>query len=175
MLIIIIAIAAIAVLWAITTANGFKRREIKIQESLSGIEVALTKRYDLLTKLLDTARGYMTHEKEVYSEVIRLRRGMSVGELNEAEAQMSKLSGRLFAVAESYPELKSAEVFRQLQAGIADAEEHLQAARRVYNANVASYNTAIVMFPARLLAGGRTAREFFEAESHKREDVKMSF
>jgi len=77
--------------------------------------------------------------------------------------------------AESYPELKSGEVFRQLQAGIADAEEHLQAARRVYNANVAAYNTSIVMFPASLLAGGRTAKEFFEAESHKREDVKMSF
>lgn len=175
MLIIIIAIVVIAALWAVSTANGFKRKEIKIQESLSGIEVALTKRYDLLTKLLDTAKGYMAHEKEVYSEVIRLRKGMSVGELNEAEAQMSKLSGRLFAVAESYPELKSGEVFRQLQAGIADAEEHLQAARRVYNANVAAYNTSIVMFPASLLAGGRTAKEFFEAESHKREDVKMSF
>ncbi len=172
---VILAIVVIALLWAVTTANGFKKKEIKIQESLSGIEVALTKRYDLLTKLLDTAKGYMSHEKEVYSEVIRLRKGMSVGELSEAEAQMSKMSGRLFAVAESYPELKSGEVFRQLQSGIADAEEHLQAARRVYNANVAAYNTAIVMFPASLLAGGRTAKEFFEAESHKREDVKMSF
>ena len=172
---ILIVVLVIAVIWAVSTVNGFKRKEIKIQESLSGIEVALTKRCDLLTKLLDTTKGYMQHEKEVYSEVIRLRKGMSVGDMNEAEAQMSAMTGRLFAVAESYPELKSAAVFRELQNGISDAEEHLQAARRAYNANVAAYNTAIAMFPGSLLAGGRTAKEFFEAESHKREDVKMTF
>ena len=67
---ILIVVLVIAVIWAVSTVNGFKRKEIKIQESLSGIEVALTKRCDLLTKLLDTTKGYMQHEKEVYSAVI---------------------------------------------------------------------------------------------------------
>ena len=172
---IIVLIIVIVLLWAVGTVNGFKKKEIKIDESLSGIEVALTKRYDLLTKLLDTAKGFMKHEKEVVTETIQLRNGMSVGELNEAEAKMSRLSGSIFAVAESYPELKSDKVFTELTDGIQDAEEHLQAARRVYNANVTAYNTAIAMFPASLLAGGRTPKAFFEAEAHKKADVKMEF
>ena len=76
---------------------------------------------------------------------------------------------------EGYPELRSSEVFVELQRGIRDAEEHLQAARRLYNANVTAYNTEIAMFPAKLLAGGRQPKEFFAAEEGKREDVKMEF
>ena len=174
-LIIIAVVAVIAVIWCISTQNGFKRREIKVQEALSGIEVALTKRYDMLNKLLDTAKGYMKHEKEMFTEVIRLRQGMSIGEMNTAEHQMTEMSGKLFAVAENYPELRSSDVFVELQRGIRDAEEHLQAARRLYNANVTEYNTAIAMFPASLLAGGRSPMEFFEAEDYKRDDVQMKF
>ena len=174
-LIILAVVALILVVWVISTQNGFKRREIKVEEALSGIEVALTKRYDMLTKLLDSTKGYMKHEKETFTEVIRLRQGMSIGELNTAQHQMSEMSGRLFAIAENYPELRSSDVFSELQKGIRDAEEHLQAARRLYNANVTDYNTAIVMFPASLLAGGRAPKEFFEAEDYKREDVQMKF
>ena len=85
------------------------------------------------------------------------------------------LSGRFFAVAEGYPELRSSEVFLELQKGIRDAEEHLQAARRLYNASVADYNTAISVFPAKLLAGARRPREFLAAEAEKQEDVKITF
>lgn len=174
-----IIIAAIVVLialgWAISTTNGFKRKEIKVQEGLSGIEVALTKRYDMLTKLMNTAKGYMAHEKDLFTQIIELRQGMSVREMGEASDKMTELTGRLFAVAENYPELRSAEVFTQLQHGVRDAEEHLQAARRLYNANVTAYNTAIVMVPASLLAGARKPLEFFEAEEAKRADVTMSF
>ena len=88
---------------------------------------------------------------------------------------MDSLSGRFFAVAEGYPELRSSAVFTELQRGIRDAEEHLQAARRLYNTNVTAYNTAIAMFPAKLLAGGRKPKEFFAAEESKREDVKLTF
>lgn len=173
--IVIGIVLVLIVIWAVSTTNGFKRKEIKVNESLSGIEVALTKRYDMLTKLLDAAKGYMTHEKELFTQVIALRRGMSVEELNEAEGKVSEMSSKLFAVAENYPELKSSDVFKELQYGIRDAEEHLQAARRLYNANVSSYNTSIAMFPASILAGGRKPLAFFEAEAHKREDVKISF
>ena len=146
-----------------------------MEEGLSGVEVALTKRCDMLSKMMDTAKGYMTHESELFTRVIQLRRGMSIAELNDAQQQMDSLSGRFFAVAEGYPELRSSAVFTELQRGIRDAEEHLQAARRLYNTNVTAYNTAIAMFPAKLLAGGRKPKEFFAAEESKREDVKLTF
>lgn len=174
MIIILIVLVLIA-FWCISTTNGFKKKEIRVQEGLSGVEVALSKRYDMLTKMLDTAKGYMAHETGLFEKVIALRRGMSVAELNDAQQQMDALSGRLFAVAEGYPELRSSEVFVELQRGIRDAEEHLQAARRLYNTSVTAYNTAIAMFPARLLAGARQPKGFFAAEEHKREDVKMTF
>lgn len=163
------------VFWAIKASNNIKRMEIKVDEAFSGIEVALTKRYDMLTKMLDACRGFMKHESELFSKVISLRRGMSLGEMGEADRQMSELTGRLFAVAENYPQMRSAQVFVELQQGIRDAEEHLQAARRLYNANVSNYNAAIAVFPDSLLARGRSPREFFEAEDAKREDVKVQF
>ena len=174
-IIIILAVVLIIAVWCVRTVNGFKKKEIRVQEGLSGVEVALTKRYDMLTKMLDAAKGYMAHENELFTKVIELRRGMSVSELNDAQQQMDTLSGRLFAVAEGYPELRSSDVFVELQRGIRDAEEHLQAARRLYNTSVTAYNTAISMFPAKLLAGSRQPQEFFVADTSKREDVKMSF
>ena len=146
-----------------------------MQEGITGIEVALTKHFDMLTKMLDTAKGYMAHENELFAKVIELRRGMSVTELNDAQQQMDALSGRFFAVSENYSTLRSSEVFAELQRGIRDTEEHLQAARRLYNSSVTAYNTAIAMFPAKLLAGSRQPKEFFAADASKREDVKMTF
>lgn len=174
----IIAVAVVVVcviIWAISVLNGFKRKEIKIEESLSDIEVALTKRYDMLKKLFDSAKGYMKNERELYRDVIALRKGMSVDELNKAQRQIGELSGNLFAVAENYPELKSSGLFIELQRGIKDCEEHLQAARRLYNSNVSLYNTALAVFPSSLLAGGRRPKSFFEAEESKKQDIDMSF
>ena len=172
---ILLLIVLITVVWAVKTSNNIKRMELKVDEAFSGIEVALTKRYDMLTKMLDVCKGFMKHESELFSKVISLRRGMSLGEMGEADREMGELTGRLFAVAENYPELRSAQVFAELQQGVHDAEEHLQAARRLYNASVSSYNAAIAVFPDSLLAKGRSPREFFEAEDAKREDVKVQF
>jgi LemA protein len=179
--IIIAAVVAILILtpviWWISTSNNFKRKSIKIGEALSGIEVALTKRYDVLTKLLDVAKGFAAHETKLFTQVIELRRGMSVSEINDKSAQMDAMSARIFAVAENYPELRSAEVFRELQTGIRDAEEHLQAARRLYNSNVTAFNTAADVFPSSLVAKSQRLQkhDFFIAEAAKREDVKMAF
>ena len=172
---ILLLIVLIAVVWAVKTSNNIKRMEIKVDEAFSGIEVALTKRYDMLTKMLDVCKGFMKHESELFSKVISLRQGMSLGEMGKADREMGELTGRLFAVAENYPELRSAQVFAELQQGVHDAEEHLQAARRLYNASVSSYNAAIAVFPDSLLARGRSPREFFAAEDAKREDVKVQF
>lgn len=174
-MIAILIILVLIVIYCISTVNGFKKKEIRVQEGLSGVEVALTKRCDMLTKMLDTARGYMAHENELFAKVIELRHGMSVVEMNAAQQQMDSLSGKLFAVAEGYPELRSSAVFVELQRAIRDAEEHLQAARRLYNTSVTTYNTAIAMFPAKLLAGDRQPKEFFAADETKRSDVKMTF
>lgn len=174
-MLILIILLVLAVLWVISTTNGFKRKEIKIDEALSGIEVALTKRYDTLTKLLDTSKGFMEHESDLFADVISLRSGMSVNEMGKADREMGELTGRLFAVAENYPELRSSEAFMELQRGIRDAEEHLQAARRLYNANVSRYNTAIAIFPASLLAKGRSPKEFYDADDAKLGDIKMQF
>lgn len=172
---IILILILLIVFWCVSTINGFRRREIRVQEGLSGVEVALAKRCDMLTKMLDTAKGYMKHENELFAKITTLRRGMSVEELNAATQQMDDLRGKLFAVAEGYPALRSSETFVELQRGIRDAEEHLQAARRLYNTNVTDYNTAIAMYPAKLLAGSRQPKAFFIADEAKREDVKMVF
>ena len=87
MIIILLIVLALAAIWCINTVNGFKKKEIRVQEGLSGVEVALTKRYDMLTKMLDTAKGYMAHETDLFERVIALRRGMSIGELNDAQQQ----------------------------------------------------------------------------------------
>ena len=134
--IVSLIILALIAFWCIRTVNDFKKKEIRVQEGISGIEVALTKRYDMLTKMLDTAKGYMAHESELFEKVIELRRGMSVSEMNDAHQQMDTLSVSFFAVAENYPELRSSSVLAELQRSIRDAEEHLQAARRLYNSSV---------------------------------------
>ena len=135
--VIVILIVVLAIVyWCIKTVNDFKKKEIRVQEGLSGVEVALTKRYNMLTKMLDTAKGYMTHESELFSKVIELRHDMSITEMNDAQQQMDTISGRLFALAENYPELRSSDVFVELQRGIRDAEEHLQASRQIGRAHV---------------------------------------
>ena len=176
-IIIIAVVVAVIILWFIITSNSLNKAVIKIDEADSGIDVALTKRYDVLTKMLDTVKGYAKHEKEVIIETIKLRKGMSMEEKNAANNQMNEAFSKLNVVAENYPDLKASENFSVLQQSIADIEEHPQAARRLYNANISSFNQMIVVFPTSIVAGmkGLTKKEFFEAEEAKKEDVKMEF
>lgn len=174
---VLIALAVIITLWWIITSNNFKKRVLKVDEAQSGIEVALTKRYDTLVKMKDVTKGYADHEKEVFTDTVRLRKGMSTTEMNEANAAMDKLEKNINVLAENYPELRAADVFKQLQESVRDTEEHLQAARRLYNSNVTIYNTDIIMFPKSIVANALKLqkRELFVAEEHKRADVDMKF
>ena len=176
---IIFAVAVVLVLLIafIAISNKLNRALVKIDEAESGIDVALTKRYDVLTKQLDIVKGYAKHESETIERVIELRRGSSMAEKSAAAAAMNEMQAKINVVAEAYPELRSAENFRMLQASVNDTEEHLQAARRAYNANVSSFNQMIVSFPSSIIAGskGLTKRDFFEAEPAKRADVRMEF
>ena len=173
---VIILVLLLLVIY-IAIGNKLSRAQVKIDEAESGIDVALTKRYDVLTKQLDIVKGYAAHESETIERVIELRRGMPMAEKAAAVSAMNDMQSRINVVAEAYPELKSSENFRTLQTAVTDTEEHLQAARRAYNANVSLFNQMLVTFPSSLVAGARnlTKRDFFEAEEAKRADVKMEF
>jgi len=177
----IIAIAAavvvlVIVIWAISTSNRFKVLLVKIGEADSGIDVALTKRYDTLTKMLDVVKGYAKHEAEVLSQIVKLRTGMSMDEKTEVNKCMNEIMGKLNIIVENYPELKASANYIKLKDAIRDAENHLQAARRVFNMNVSAYNQAIVVFPNSIVAGQtHKAKQFFEADETQRGDVKMDF
>ena len=172
-LVIIICIVA----WYIGTSNRIKVADLKISEAVSGIDVALTKRYDVLTKMVDVVKGYQRHEISTLTQIVQMRSGMSMAERQNANNRMDALSGQIRILAENYPELRSSQNFAELQRSIVDVEEHLQAARRLYNANVTAYNTKIVSFPSSMVAGsiGATQREFFVADDVRRQDVPMNF
>ena len=176
---ILIAVAVVVlifVIWYISTSNKLNRTIVKIDEADSGIDVALTKRYDVLTKMIDTVKGYAKHEKETLFEVINLRKGMTLEEKNKENAKMSHNLEKINLVVENYPELKSNENYKMLQQSIVDVEEHLQAARRLYNSNVSIFNQMIVTFPTSIIANSKAMvkKEFFEADEVKKQDVKIN-
>lgn len=170
-------VVAIVVIWYVGTLNSLRAAAIKVDEADSDIDVALTKRYDVLTKQLEVLKAYTSHESKTIFETIRIRNGMTINEKAEAMSKMDEVGRQFVLTAEAYPELKSSANYMQLQNAISDVEEHLQAARRLYNANVAAYNTKIVMFPNSIVAGmcNMKNKELFKAEAKKREDVEMKF
>lgn len=173
---VIIAFLAILV-YIIKTFNAFKLQAQEVESQKSGIEVALTTRYDTLVKLNKTVCGYTKHESGVLENVTKLRRGMSTEELSEAEAKMSDAYSGLLALSENYPDLKASANFIQLQETIYDIENTLQAARRIYNEEVRIYNSMIDSFPSCFVAplANATRTAYFEAEAHKRNDVELAF
>lgn len=177
LIIILGAVLVLICMWYVVSVNSIRALKLKVDEAESGIDVALTKRYDVLTKQLEVVKAYAAHESNTIMESIKLRIGMTMQERIEASSKMDRINDSLKAVAESYPELRSNENYKALQKSIDDVEEHLQAARRLYNANVTSYNTKIVMFPTSIVAGmiGATSRELFKVEEYKRNDVEMKF
>jgi LemA protein len=177
---LIIIGALIFFFWWIGTANRLRRDQVKIDESASGIDVALTKRFDLLTKSIAVVKGYAKHEAETLESVTAMRRPASDASMKD-KADFSNAVGKAFdsinVVAEQYPDLKANQNFLALQNQVGDVEEQLQAARRVYNSNVSVFNQEIIVFPSSVIAHhyAFVRRDFFEAEEAKREDVKIEF
>lgn len=179
-IVVILLIALVA--WYISTMNWFRRTKVKVDEANSGIDVALTKRYDLLTKALASVKGYAKHESETLSKVIGMRTGnikdLSLDEKSKLNAELNEVQRGINVVVEQYPQLKADTQFSLLQNQTADCEEQLQAARRVYNSNVSTFNQRRVTFPSSFVAkriGFREDLEFFKADEEKREDVKFEF
>lgn len=175
--VIIIAIILIIVVWFIKTMNNLRQAEVKVDEALSDIDVALMKRYDVLTKMLDITKGYANYEKETLLETMKLRSNMSMAERNNAIEEMDEAFQFVNAVSENYPQLNAIENYRALQSSVMNVEEHLQAARRLCNGNIAYLNQRIVSFPASMVAGmlNIARREFLKIDSEQRKDIKMSF
>lgn len=172
--IIVAALAVAVILWYISTKNSFNQMEVKIKEAESGIDVALTKRFDMLTKLKDSVKSYIRYEEGTLTKVTELR-NLPLAEKAKVAAEVDKAISNITVQAEAYPELKASETFKTLMKAIADTEEHLSAARRVYNANVSAFNRKRVTFPASLVGGKYREKDFFEAEETKRADVSMDF
>jgi LemA protein len=180
--IIVIVVIILIALFLIGAYNGMVRARNKVDEAWSGIDVQLKRRHDLIPNLVETVKGYAAHERETFQAVTDARaRAMSASgpaQAGAAEGILSQALGRLFAVAEAYPQLRATENFQQLQAELTNTEDQIAAARRIYNGNVQSYNTKIQVFPNSIIAGmgGFTPREYFEIEDPgDREPVKVDF
>ncbi|MEA5061644.1 MAG: LemA family protein [Erysipelotrichaceae bacterium] len=177
---VILFLGFVVLVWYISTLNNFRRMVVKIDESESSIDVALTKRFDLLTKMVAATKGYTKHEQETLEKVIAMRKpatGATMAQKTEFANELTKGLSAINVVVEQYPTLKADSTFLKLQDASAEVEENLQATRRFYNSNVRIYNSAIIVFPGNIVAKGRgfTPRDFFEAEAAKKEDVKFDF
>ena len=177
-LIVVIVLGA----WFIGIYNALVRNRNLVNESWSGIDVQLKRRYDLIPNLVETVKGYAAHEKEVFEKVTQARAGAisagNVREKGQAENMLTQAIRSLFAVAENYPDLKASQNFQDLQKNLNEIEGEIQAARRYYNGCARDYNIAIQVFPNNILANmfGFTPREFFEiGEEAQREAPKVSF
>lgn len=170
-------------LWAIGVFNSIKRKEIASETAWSDIDVQLKRRYDLIPNLVNTVKGYATHEQETLEKAISLRNQAQAvpqsdhGGQAQAEQALSAGIRSIFALAENYPELKANENFRELQRSLADIEEHIQNARRYYNAVVRDNNNYVESFPSMVIAqmGGFTTLSYFEIDDRERENVKVEF
>ncbi|MEP7316647.1 MAG: LemA family protein [Sphingomicrobium sp.] len=167
---IILGIIVLTALYAVAVYNRLVRLRALVKEGFSGITVQLRRRADLIPNLVETVKGYATHERETFDAITKARGAMAgasgVAATAAADAQMTGLIGRLFAVAEAYPELRASENFQQLQGEISSIESELQSARRYYNATARDLNTRVQSFPDTLFARplGFTEEEYYKDE-----------
>ena len=164
----ILIIALIIGSWAVWAFNRLIRLRNQVKEAWAGIDVQLQRRYDLVPNLVATVKGYTAHESGALERVTRLRGNpeMNLADRADEESGLSRSLGRLFALAEDYPDLKASEGFQQLHSSLVEIEEHLQFARRYYNGSVRDNNNFVEGFPSMVIArtfGFRTAA-FFEIE-----------
>ncbi len=179
---VLLIVLGIIVLWLIITYNALVRLRNRAKEAISDIDVQSKRRYDLIPNLVETVKGYMTHERTVLDNVTKARASVAGGgnalEKAGAENMLSGTLKTLFAVSENYPDLKANANFLELQRELADTENKMMASRRFYNSTVMTLNTKIETFPTNLIAGsfGFTKEKFFElADAAEREPVKVQF
>ena len=165
---IILIVLIVLVLWAVIAFNGLISLRNRAKEAWADIEVQLKRRYDLIPNLVNTVKGYATHESSAFENVTKARSAaMGAGTVADKAANENMLAGALksvFAIAEAYPDLKANQNFLALQNELSDTENKIQSARRFYNGNVRDLNTKIEVFPSNILANAFhfTKMEFFD-------------
>lgn len=167
---IVLVVIVAFVLYLIFKYNGFIGLKNRASEAWSDIDVQLKRRYDLIPNLVNTVKGYATHESTAFEKVTEARskamQGGSIAEKSKAEGELSGTLKSLFAISEAYPDLKANTNFMELQRELSDTENKIMASRRFYNGNVRDFNTGVQTFPGNVIAGmfKFTALEFFELE-----------
>lgn len=177
---VLLAIVVALVVWAIVIYNGLVAMRQRTTQAFADIDVQLRQRHDLIPNLVETVKGYASHEKETLDAVVKARNAAASahGPADQAQAEniLNATLGRLFALAEAYPDLKANQNFLALQSELSNVEDKLAAARRFFNNAVAEFNAAIESFPAVLFARslGFTAREYFDIGEAKRETLQTA-
>ncbi len=179
---IAIAVIAVIVLWFVATYNGFVKSKQVVNEAFSGMDVYLKKRYDLIPNLVETVKTYMKHEQDTLAKIVELRGAAASGATTEdkmkAEGELSQTLGRLFALAENYPELKADTQFTQLQTELTGLEADIAEARKYYNGAARLYNTKTQTMPSNLIAGifhFEPVNYFEVSNTAERDAVKVDF
>ena len=180
-LMIILIVLALLLFWVIGVYNGLVTLRNKVRDQWAQIDVLLKRRSDLITNLVETVKGYAGHESETLEAVIAARNKVVAAPSKEEEMKASgELTGalnRLFALSESYPELKANENFMDLQQSLKDTEDKVSYARQFYNDAVLKYQNKIEMFPSNIIANifGFKPEKFFEATEAEKEVPKVQF
>ena len=174
---LVIVLGVIAV-WFISYYNRIRVLANRIEEAWAQIDVQLQKRFDLVPNLVETVKGYASHEREIFESIAQARAGMVKGspqERMESSNMLTGALGRLFAVAEAYPDLKAAENFKLFQEQLEGIENKIAYSRQFYNSSVLTYNNLITTIPGVWFAGGRPKHEFLEVPEEAREVPKVEF
>ena len=181
-ILVIVAVLVLLVVWMIAMYNGLVRSRNRVDNAWAQIEVQLKRRWDLIPNLIETVKGYAAHERGTFEAVTEARtaaqRAQGPAATAQAEGILGQALGKLFAVAEAYPDLKASQNFLDLQAQLTDTENKVAVSRQVYNDTVLTFNNAIQTFPAVILANsfGFAKREFFEVtQAAEREVPHVSF
>lgn len=189
---ILIGIVGVLVVYVIYAYNNFVRLSQRAKEAWADIDVQLKRRYDLIPNLIETVKGYASHERETFDAVVEARAKATqvhvdpsnitaeqITAMAGAESSLTQSLGRLMAIAEAYPDLKANTNFLELQRELSDTENKIQASRRFYNGNVRDLNIALESFPTNVIGKtfNFTSEEYFELEesSEEREPVKVNF
>ncbi|MBN8921147.1 MAG: LemA family protein [Rhizobiales bacterium] len=165
---VVLGVIVVLVLWLVTVYNGLVAMRQRVNQSFADIDVQLKQRHDLIPNLVETVKGYASHERGTLEAVVQARNAaiaaQGPAQVAAAENQLSGALRQLFALSEAYPDLKANQNFQQLQTEIADIENKIAASRRFFNNAVQEYNTGIEQFPAALFAAsmGFSRREFFD-------------
>ena len=179
----VIVIAAVVVLGLVVVAmyNRLVRLRNRTENSWSQVDVQLKRRYDLIPNLVESVKGYAAHEQTTFEDVTKARtaaqQAQGIAEQAQAENMLTAAIGRLFAVAEAYPQLRATENFQQLQAQLADVEQKIAVSRQVYNDTVLTYDNALETVPTNIVAGlfNFSPRAYFETEDATREAPAVQF